>query len=331
MINVGIIGAGAWGTAFALHLARMGYRIRLWVFEQELLEILRTRQENSYYLPSFILPPTIDYTDSIKEATEFSDSIVIATPSFALRSIISASSAQLARKKLLILTKGLETKTLLRMSQVTEEVVGSGTGVAVLSGPSFAKEVAKGAFTSVVVSSRDHELAAYFQRLVHNDTFRVYTSDDVTGVELGGAMKNVMAIGTGIIEGLELGTNTQAAFITRALAEIKRLGKALGARETTFMGLSGIGDLILTSYGNLSRNRLFGVDLARGKSPDEIIGSQKMVVEGYYTTNAAYRFSKKYAIDMPITEELYKIIYEGKSPLMSVNDITRREFRVEDE
>jgi glycerol-3-phosphate dehydrogenase (NAD(P)+) len=166
--------------------------------------------------------------------------------------------------------------------------------------------------------------------MVHSDSFRIYISDDITGVELGGALKNIMAIGAGIIEGLRLGTNTQAAFVTRSLAEMKRLGKALGAKETTFMGLSGMGDLILTSYGNLSRNRSFGLELAKGGKAQDIIDNQKNVVEGYYTVNAVYNLSKKLKIDMPITEELFKIIYEEKNIQISLKDLIMREFKEED-
>jgi glycerol-3-phosphate dehydrogenase (NAD(P)+) len=217
------------------------------------------------------------------------------------------------------------------MSGVIEESIGrSADRIAVLSGPSFAKEVANGAFTASVIASRNKHLAQYFQQMIHSDSFRIYISDDVVGVELGGALKNVMAIGAGVIEGLHLGTNTQAAFVTRALAEMARLGKALGAKETTFMGLSGMGDLILTSYGNLSRNRLFGMELAKGKKARDIIDSQKNVVEGYYTIDAAHNLSKKLGVEMPITEELFKILYEGKNIKTSLRDIIQREFKEED-
>lgn len=329
---IGVIGAGAWGTAFSIHLARKGCKVLLWVFETELYEILKKERVNSHYLPGFSLPGQIKFTHDLSEVANYSNDIVISTPSFALKNTIKTISKPLSGKNILILTKGLETETLLRMSEVAEGVISKKkTHIAVLSGPSFAKEVAQGAFTSVVVASKHGELSAYLQKIIHDDNFRVYTSNDVIGVELGGAMKNVMAIGAGIIEGLKLGANTQAAFITRALAEIKRLGKSLGAKETTFMGLSGIGDLILTSYGQLSRNRWFGVELAKGKRPEDIIKSQNTVVEGYFTIKAAYRFSKKLNIDMPITEELYKVVYEGKDLLASLKDIRSRGLKEEDE
>ncbi len=331
MPKVTVIGAGAWGTAFAIHLARLGHSIRLWVYEPELRGILEEKRENLLYLPGFLLSSKLEFTADLLGALAFSDSIVVAVPSFALRDTLSRAGDSLRGKKLLILTKGLERQTFFPMSRVVKELLGPDASIAVLSGPSFAKEVAEGAFTSVVVSSVSNELASYFQRISHNDSFRVYTTDDVLGVELGGAMKNVMAIGAGIIEGLGLGTNAQAAFLTRALAEIKRLGKALGARETTFMGLSGMGDLILTSYGNLSRNRLFGMELAKGRKPADILSSQKTVVEGYYTISAAYRLSRKMGIEMPITEELYRVVHEGKNLRLSLNDITSRDFKVEEE
>ncbi len=329
---IGIIGAGAWGTSFSIHLARRGFPVILWVFEKELYKLLNRDRVNSYYLDGFLLPSNIDFTDNLCELVTKAEDIVIATPSFALHETIKKiPHSLLLKKKILLLTKGFETKSLLRMTEVIENYLGiKKAGIAVLSGPSFAKEVARGAFTSVVVASKNSRLSAYFQKQIHDDNFRVYTSKDIIGVELGGAMKNVMAIGAGIIEGLTLGTNTQAAFITRALAEIKRLGNALGAKETTFMGLSGIGDLMLTSYGQLSRNRTFGIELSKGKKPEEIIKSQKTVVEGYYTIKAAYQFSKKLNIEMPITEELYKIIFEGKDLQTSLNDIKSRALKEED-
>jgi glycerol-3-phosphate dehydrogenase (NAD(P)+) len=251
-------------------------------------------------------------------------------PSFALRNTLEKVSWPSTSKHLLILAKGFEEKTLLRMSEVVSEVTGNQDSVAVLSGPSFAREVAQGVFTSVVIASYTGNIAGYFQNITHSQNFRVYTGEDVIGLEVGGAMKNVMAIGAGIIEGLGLGTNTQAAFVTRSLAEIKRLGKALGAKETTFMGLSGIGDLILTCYGGLSRNRSFGIELSKGRMPDEIIANQRQVVEGYYTVNASFTLSKKLKVDMPITEELYKIVFEKKELRNSLADITNRGFKGEE-
>jgi glycerol-3-phosphate dehydrogenase (NAD(P)+) len=330
-MKIAIIGAGAWGTAFAIHLARTGKQVLLWVYEEELCEILKDTRENADYLPGFVLPESIDFTTNLEEIAAYSDDIVIAMPSFALRGTIRKIAPRLALKNLLLLTKGIERETFLDMSGVIKELLGeSADRLAVLSGPSFAKEVANGAFTASVIASRNKHLAQYFQQMIHSDSFRIYISDDTIGVELGGALKNVMAIGAGIIEGLKLGTNTQAAFVTRALAEMARLGKALGAKETTFMGLSGMGDLILTSYGNLSRNRLFGIELAKGKKARDIIDSQKNVVEGYYTIDAAHNLSKKLGIDMPITEELFKILYEGKDIKTSLQDIITREFKEED-
>lgn len=330
-MEIGVIGAGAWGTAFSVHLTRMGHKVLLWVYEADLCETLKKGRINHYYLPGVELPEAIEYTDDLKATLRYSKYIIIATPSFALRDIVAKVAGPLSEKRILILTKGLEDRTLMRMSQVVEDVLKTKwPKVAVLSGPSFAMEVAKGVFTSVVVASRDLRLAHCFQKMVHSEQFRVYTNDDIIGVELGGAMKNVMAIGAGIIEGLRLGTNIQAAFITRAIAEIKRLGRAVGAKETTFMGLSGLGDLMLTSYGGLSRNRRFGVELAAGKMPEEIIKGQKEVVEGYYTVKAAHRYSRAIKVDMPITRELYRIIYKGKDIKTSIKDITQRRYKRED-
>ncbi len=329
-MNVAVIGAGAWGTAFSMQLAGKGHTITLWAYEPELCRAMEETRENTIYLPGFRLPEAMSFTDNLARAAQSADTVVVATPSFALRPTLAKIAQGLKSKKVLVLTKGLEAHTLLSMSQVAREVLDPPLSLAVLSGPSFAQEVAKRVFTSVVVASADTGLSRYFQEMSHDERFRVYTSRDVVGVELGGALKNVMAIGAGIIEGLKLGHNTLAAYITRALAEMKRLGASLGARETTFMGLSGIGDLILTCTGPLSRNRMFGIELAKGKDPRDVIESQKAVVEGFYTIDAAYRFSKRLNIEMPITEELYRVVYEGKDIRASFEDICRRAIREED-
>ncbi len=330
MIDAAVLGAGAWGTAVALRLAKKGRNVLLWAYEPDLVAIIRETRENSFYLPGVVLPETIDVTNDLQRAGVSSDIVIMATPSFALRATVTQIAATLKNRRILILTKGLETDSLLRMSQVAEELIGPAAGIAVLSGPSFAREVAASVFTSVVVASKTMDLARFFQELTHGESFRVYTNDDMTGIEIGGALKNVMAVGAGIIQGLQLGSNTLAAYITRALAEIKRLGKALGARETTFMGLSGIGDLILTCTGPLSRNRLFGIELSKGRKAADIVTSQRTVVEGYYTIDAAYRLSRSLEIEMPITEEIYKITYEGKDLRASIEDITRRDYKEED-
>ena len=330
MIDAAVLGAGAWGTAVALRLAKKGRNVLLWAYEPDLVAIIRETRENSFYLPGVVLPETIDVTNDLQRAGVSSDIVIMATPSFALRATVTQIAATLKNRRILILTKGLETDSLLRMSQVAEELIGPAAAIAVLSGPSFAREVAASVFTSVVVASKTMDLARFFQELTHGESFRVYTNDDVAGIEIGGALKNVMAVGAGIIQGLQLGSNTLAAYITRALAEIKRLGKALGARETTFMGLSGIGDLILTCTGPLSRNRLFGIELSKGRKAADIVTSQRTVVEGYYTIDAAYRLSRSLEIEMPITEEIYKITYEGKDLRASIEDITRRDYKEED-
>ncbi|MCX8022574.1 MAG: NAD(P)-dependent glycerol-3-phosphate dehydrogenase [Syntrophorhabdaceae bacterium] len=329
-MRISIIGAGAWGTAFSIHCARKGIEVLLWVYEENLYGQLLRNRVNDMYLPGFDLPENINFTKDLRDIPLFSKDVVIATPSIALRETIGKISAELSDKNILILTKGIENGTLLRMSEVVQILLGvKNPSVAVLSGPSFAKEVALDMFTSVVIASNKSRVAYDFQKNLHSDNFRIYTSRDVIGVELGGAMKNVMAIGAGIIEGLGLGTNTQAAYATRALVEIMRLGRAMGAKEKTFMGLSGMGDLILTSYGHLSRNRAFGNELAKGKKPEDIISAQNMVVEGYYTVKAAYELSKRLSIDMPITEELYMVIFNGKRLQDSINDIKRRALKEE--
>ena len=329
-MQVSVIGGGAWGTACAIHLTRRGVKPLLWLYEPELCEIIEKTGENSYYLAGSPIPEAVTCTSSLEHAAKASDNIIFATPSFALRTTLQQAAPYLSGKQILILTKGLETETFLRMSQVALQILGAEADVAALSGPSFAKEVARSVFTAVVVASQRKEVSRHFQEMLHNERLRVYTSEDTVGVELGGALKNVMAIGAGMIEGLRLGSNTQAAYITRALAEIRRLGKALGARDATFMGLSGLGDLVLTCAGPLSRNRQFGIELAQGKKAAEIVGGQRSVVEGYYTIDAAYRLSRLRGIEMPITEELYHIMYENKNIRASLEAITTRVYKEED-
>jgi glycerol-3-phosphate dehydrogenase (NAD(P)+) len=330
MMRITVVGGGAWGTACAIHLARRGAKPLLWLYEPELCETINRTRENSYYLPGAPIPEAIECTYLLEHAVGASDNIILATPSFALRSVLQRAAPYFSGKNILILTKGLEIETFLRMSEVALQIVGAESNVAVLSGPSFAKEVAKGVFTAVVIASRHKQVSGHFQEMLHNERLRVYTSEDVIGVELGGALKNVMAIGAGMIEGLRLGSNTEAAYVTRALAEIRRLGKALGARDATFMGLSGLGDLVLTCTGPLSRNRQFGIDLARGEKAAEIVSGQKAVVEGYYTIDAAYRLSKERNVEMPITEELYRIVYQDKDIRTSLEDITARVYKEEE-
>ncbi|MCS7280072.1 MAG: NAD(P)-dependent glycerol-3-phosphate dehydrogenase [Desulfobacterota bacterium] len=330
--KISVIGAGAWGTAFSIHLAKLKKEVCLWIYERDLFEIIGIKRENTFYLPGFILPDDVKLTYELDYAANYSENIVFAVPSYALRKVMEKMGKEaLKDKNILILTKGLEAETCKRMSEVAEEILmDSGERIAVLSGPSFAREVASGVFTSVVIASQNKDCAKYFQRLAHGLNLRVYTSDDVVGVELGGALKNVMAIGAGIIQGLSLGTNTLSAYITRALAEMKRFGKAFGAKESTFMGLSGVGDLILTSFGPLSRNRYFGMEIAKGKSPKEVLESQKGVIEGYYTLFAVYNLSQRMKIEMPITSELYQIVYEGKSIEDSIKHIKEREMKEEE-
>jgi len=330
MMRVAVIGGGAWGTACAIHLVKKGANTLLWLYEPELCEIIGRTRENSYYLPGITIPNTVECTHLLEQAVKASDNIILATPSFALRSILQQTAPYLSGKTILILTKGLEVKTFLRMSEVASQIVGIQASVAILSGPSFAQEVAKGVFTAVVIASQSKQVSRHFQEMLHNERLRVYTSEDVVGVELGGALKNVMAIGAGMIQGLKLGSNTEAAYVTRALAEMRRLGKALGARDATFMGLSGLGDLVLTCTGPLSRNRQFGIDLARGRKAMEIVAGQKAVVEGYYTIDAAYRLSKTCNVEMPITEELYHIVYDNKDIRASLEDIAARVYKEEE-
>jgi len=331
MATVGVIGAGAWGTAFSVHLARMGHEVVLWAYEKELVDIMASERENRLYLPQVRIPEGVTPTHDLARACG-ADIIAIACPSRFFRRIAIQVAEHLPRETLtLILTKGLEDETLLCMTEVMAEVLTQDEmrRVAVLSGPSFAREVAEGDPTDVVVAAPCREVALRIQREFHAPLFRVYTSDDVIGVQIGGALKNVIAIAAGGCDGLGFGLNARAALITRGLAELTRLGVAKGAKPLTFLGLAGIGDLVLTCTGDLSRNRTFGKRVARGESPTDVIESMKAVVEGYYAAAAGYKLSRKLDVDMPITEQVYQVLHEGKSILDALKDLLKREFKDE--
>jgi glycerol-3-phosphate dehydrogenase (NAD(P)+) len=329
-VNIAVIGAGAWGTAIAIALARQNrHNVSLWAFEKEVCESIAKRGVNEMFLPGEQLPLGIHTTNSLEEALKGAQIVVSVMPSHHTRRVFQSMKPHLNEDMLFVsATKGVENETLLRMSEVIREVIaemGWNPRLGAVSGPSFAKEVAKGDPTAITIGSKDGDLAATVQREFSDHTFRIYTNDDIIGVELGGALKNVIAIAAGVCDGLGLGHNTIAALITRGLAEIARLAVACGARHETMSGLAGMGDLVLTCTGGLSRNRTVGVELGKGRKLDEIIaGMHGMVAEGVLTTNAAVGLAQKMNVEMPITEQMYAILHDGKSPRESMRELMTR-------
>ncbi|MBW1917500.1 MAG: NAD(P)-dependent glycerol-3-phosphate dehydrogenase [Deltaproteobacteria bacterium] len=328
--TVAMIGAGSWGTALAHHLGGKGVLTCLWVFEPELLAILQDRRENPVFLPGIKLSRRISFAGDLAEAVQDQPIVIMAVPSHVYRHTLTQLSPHLLPGVILVsATKGIEGDTLLTMEGLVREIMGPETAYAVLSGPSFATEVARRQPTAVTVASRQRPIATRIQQLFSSPNLRVYASYDVTGVELGGALKNVMALGAGILEGLGLGANPRAALITRGLAEISRLGVRLGANPMTLAGLAGLGDLVLTCTSCQSRNYQVGLQLGQGKKLDDILRDMQMVAEGVKTARAAYHLAQKLSIDMPIVEQVYRILYEDHSPLEAIQKLMSRELKDE--
>ena len=330
MSRITILGAGAWGTALALSLARRGgHQLCLWSHSGTLAEQLTDAGENLRYLPGFTLPADIDVTADLPRAIFEADVIVCVTPSQHLRGVITHISPMLTRRQIILsASKGIEETTFLRLSQVVASVTAN--PFAVLSGPSFAQEVAAAMPTAVVVASSDPLTAQTIQRDFTSSFLRVYTNDDVPGVELGGALKNVIALAAGVANGLNLGYNSAAALITRGIAEMTRLAVVCGGRRQTLAGLSGVGDLVLTCTGSLSRNRAVGIELGRGRQlPDIIAGLNGKVAEGVLSTAAALGLAARYAVEMPITEQMDAILPQDKSPKEAIRELMSRPGREE--
>jgi glycerol-3-phosphate dehydrogenase (NAD(P)+) len=331
-MNTSVIGGGSWGSAFARYLGSLGHQTLLWIREEDILARARTKRVNPVFLPGFVFPETVSFTDDLRGAASGSDVVFIAVPSQYCRAVYGRIAPVLRREQTIVsLTKGFDKRTLMRMSQVMEEVFRPQVlpRVAVLSGPSFAREVAAGNPTALVVASRDPAAAKEIQLLVSSVTVRAYTSTDVTGVEVAGALKNVIAIAAGIADTMKFGLNTRAALITRGLVEIMNLGIALGGRRETFAGLAGVGDLILTCTGELSRNHRVGQELGRGRSLAEITSGMKMVAEGVQTTVAARRIARALGVEMPISEQIYQALYRGKPPRKAVEELMTRTLKAE--
>lgn len=328
-MKIAVIGSGSWGTAIAVMLSSRGHDVYLWSWIQEETDRLARDRENKEFLPNIKFPDTIHCTHDMQKCTENADLIITAAPSPATRTTAKQLAPFVAEgQKIVNISKGLEEGTLLRLSEVYAEEIPQ-ADISVMSGPSHAEEVSRGLPTTNVVASKSIETAKSIQDIFMGDMFRVYTSTDIAGVELGGALKNVIALCAGISDGLGYGDNTKAALMTRGLAEIARLGKAMGAEESTFMGLSGVGDLIVTCTSMHSRNRRAGILLGEGKSLQETLDTVHMVVEGVNTATAAYELSKKYNVTMPIVEEAYDILFNGKNAREAVLSLMTREKREE--
>ena len=331
-MQIGVIGAGSWGTTLANLLAKKGFNIALWVYEDDLIQSIATKRENPLYLPGVKLSEKIIPTGSLKEVCQHKDLLINVIPSQIVRQMMQDIHPYLpSQANLVSATKGIENNTLLTMSGVFKEVlpIKDGEQLAVLSGPSFALEVSKETPTAVTIASENQELAKQLQKVFSTPYFRAYTNSDVLGVELGGALKNVIAIAAGISDGLGFGHNTRAALITRGLAEISRLALKMGANALTLSGLAGLGDLILTCTGELSRNRAVGIKLGKGMELTNILRDMRMVAEGIKTTKAAYDLSKKMGVAMPITEQVYYILYQNKNPKEAVTELMTRDLKVE--
>lgn len=332
MAKIGVIGAGAWGTALAMQSARAGHEVVIWTFEPELAAAMNATRQNDLYLAGERLPEGVRATRELSDACGGAELVVFATPSKHLRATSERAAPHLpAGAVACVVSKGIESPGLALMTEVLAETLAElpRERISVLSGPSFAKEVARSLPTDVVVASPGCAAAEEVQRLLHFGVFRVYASDDVVGVQLGGALKNVIAIAAGAVDELGLGANASAALITRGLAEITRLGVARGADPLTFLGLAGMGDLVLTCSSDLSRNRTLGRRIARGEKARDILASTRTVAEGFFAAKTAWELSRSLNVDMPITSQVHDVLYEGKTILQAVQELMRRGFKSE--
>lgn len=332
MKRVAVIGAGNWGTALSATLVKTGHQVVLWAYEPEVVESVRTRHENTLFMPGIELPAGIVATNDLGEALEGAELVLTVMPSHVCRRLFERMLPSLRPEMVFVsATKGLDTDRLLRMSEIIREVVGRrfSPRLCVLSGPSFAREVIRGDPTAVVVASEDPEAARTVQREFSSRVLRLYSSGDLTGVEIGGSVKNVIAIAAGVIEGLGLGHNPTAALITRGLVEITRLASACGAKRETLAGLAGMGDLVLTCTGDLSRNRAVGVELGKGRKLPDIIGSMRMVAEGVKTTYATVALADRCGVEMPITRQVHRLLEGQASPREAIRELMERTLKEE--
>lgn len=330
MKPIAVLGAGSFGTALACLLAGKGHPVRLWARREDTAREINERHRNPGYLTHVDLPESIHATHRMAEATQGADIVVLVTPTHAIRETLGWANAIPAEATLLCASKGIEDGTFFTPTQIAREVMPSASGrIAALSGPSFAKEIVAGVPTAVTIASDHPEVAARLQSVFSTPTFRAYTSSDLIGVELGGALKNVIAIAAGICDGLQFGHNARAALITRGLAEITRMAARLGANPLTLAGLAGLGDLVLTCTGDLSRNRTVGMRLGQGETLDAILADMKMVAEGVHTAKSACHLSRARKVEMPITEKVYSVLYEKLPPRRAVEELMTRELKAE--
>ena len=331
MAKISVIGSGGWGIALTILLHKNRHDLTIWSFDKREAEELKTTRENKTKLPNILLPEDIKVTDDLKEAVDNKDVLILAVPSKAIRSVSKSLKDIIKDNQIIVnVAKGLEEDTLKTMTDIIEEELkGKKPQVAVLSGPSHAEEVGKGIPTTCVVSAHNKELTLYLQNIFMNPSFRVYTSPDMLGVEIGGALKNVIALAAGIADGLNYGDNTKAALITRGIKEISLLGVAMGGEQSTFYGLTGLGDLIVTCASMHSRNRRAGILLGQGKTLDEAIKEVNMVVEGVYSAKSALMAAKKYNVEIPIIEQVNAVLFENKNAAEAVNELMIRDKKLE--
>lgn len=330
MTPIAVLGAGSWGTALAVHLSHAGHDVRLWARNAELVREMQARHANATYLPDIVLPASVQPTSSLEEALDRAELVVVTLPSHGTRLVIR-SAARFVPKQALIVSaiKGIEQDTLMRISEVLAQEIRGARPLAVLSGPSFAVEVARGLPTAVCVACVDPVLAEQVQREFRAPYFRLYGSTDVIGVEIGGALKNIIAIAAGVVEGLGLGQNALAALVTRGLAEITRLACAVGGQRETLSGLSGLGDLVLTCHGTLSRNRHVGIELAHGRPIAEVVAGMKMVAEGVNTTTAALALGRRHGVELPIATQMAEVLGGRRTAAAAVEELMLRPQKTE--
>lgn len=328
-MKVAILGAGGWGTALASVLSQNNISVTIWSFEKSVADEINSNHTNSVYLPNFTINESIIATTNAKDLND-AELVVISTPTQFIRPVLKSNNFNLKNKFILSVAKGIEQSSLMRVSEILYDVAKIKPQIfAVLSGPSHAEEVCKQIPTTVVVASEKNSLAELVQSTFNTKSFRVYTSEDTIGCELGGALKNVIAIAAGIIDGLEFGDNTKAALITRGLAEMTRLGVALGANSLSFSGLSGLGDLFVTCNSKYSRNRFVGEQIGKGKSLEQVLSEMKMVAEGVHTTKSAYLLGQNHKVEMPIIEQVYRVLFEKVKPKKAISDLMARQSKRE--
>ncbi|WP_338987639.1 NAD(P)H-dependent glycerol-3-phosphate dehydrogenase [Fusobacterium animalis] len=331
MAKISVIGSGGWGIALTILLHKNGHDLTIWSFDKKEAEELKKTRQNKTKLPNILLPEDVKVTDDLKEAVDDKDILILAVPSKAIRSVSKSLKNIIKDNQIIVnVAKGLEEDTLETMTDIIEEKLkDKNPKVAVLSGPSHAEEVGRGIPTTCVVSAHNKELTLYLQNVFMNPSFRVYTSPDMLGVEIGGALKNVIALAAGIADGLNYGDNTKAALITRGIKEISSLGVAMGGEQSTFYGLTGLGDLIVTCASMHSRNRRAGILLGQGKTLDEAIKEVNMVVEGIYSAKSALMAAKKYNVEIPIIEQVNAVLFENKNAAEAVNELMIRDKKLE--